>query len=58
MPPIETKQRRQSSFNRRSLILHPQSRLFDFLLYLCIKWVGRLEVSEKPFFSSWNTDTA
>jgi DMSO/TMAO reductase YedYZ molybdopterin-dependent catalytic subunit len=22
-----------------------------------IKWVGRLEVSEKPLFSSWNTDT-
>jgi len=22
-----------------------------------IKWVGRIEVSEKPLFSSWNTDT-
>lgn len=22
-----------------------------------IKWVGRMEVSEKPLFSSWNTDT-
>jgi DMSO/TMAO reductase YedYZ molybdopterin-dependent catalytic subunit len=22
-----------------------------------IKWVGRLEVSEKPLFSAWNTDT-
>jgi DMSO/TMAO reductase YedYZ molybdopterin-dependent catalytic subunit len=22
-----------------------------------IKWVGRVEVSEKPLFSSWNTDT-
>jgi sulfane dehydrogenase subunit SoxC len=22
-----------------------------------VKWVGRIEVSEKPLFSSWNTDT-